>query len=72
VDLKIVIAFARMREHLKLASTVTEPAKVPEDVVAAVAALIKEGSQLLEVDAEGARLRRKQVRTASFAHGRGL
>eukprot|EP00197_Chlamydomonas_leiostraca_P002117 CAMPEP_0202857828 /NCGR_PEP_ID=MMETSP1391-20130828/618_1 /ASSEMBLY_ACC=CAM_ASM_000867 /TAXON_ID=1034604 /ORGANISM="Chlamydomonas leiostraca, Strain SAG 11-49" /LENGTH=442 /DNA_ID=CAMNT_0049536685 /DNA_START=156 /DNA_END=1480 /DNA_ORIENTATION=- len=60
VDMKIVIAFARMREHLKLDAGVTEPSKVPDDVVAAVAALIKEGSQLLEVNAEATRLRRKQ------------
>lgn len=61
VDVNIVAAFARMREHLQLDASVNEPSKVPADVVAAVAELIKERSQVLEVNGDGTRLRRKQV-----------
>ncbi|KAL6756020.1 La domain-containing protein [Haematococcus lacustris] len=59
VDLKVVIAFARMREALNLTG-VTEPAQVPDEVVAAVAALLRARAKVVEVNSSGTRLRRSQ------------
>lgn len=58
VDLKIVIAFARMRELLKVASVA--PDQVPAELVQSVAEVLRTRSTTLEVDEAGLRLRRKQ------------
>ncbi len=54
--------------HRSVANTVhvqikaTEAYEVPEDVVKAVAELVKD-SEVVELDADGSRVKRKEVRT---------
>jgi lupus La protein len=57
VDLSIICAFNRMKTKLKLSAEVT-PTTVPAGLVAAAAEALR-GSQAVEINAEGTRVKRK-------------